>query len=245
MANEQRTRRLAANLSARYNLGFMPATDTIPPSADAAVPAEPGHGRWFRFWRGVAIVSLAIAADYTMAALACHTRSSDWSPFRITMVRAATLFGDGLVLGISAALLWLLGYLARSRRWEVGGRWLLWSVLIVGFWSRLFKILIGRPRPRAFAYDGLWLPDGPTFAASFDSFPSGHAMTIFAFVGVLCGLLPGASKWLVAYAVAVSLGRVYGAAHFLTDVLAGAWLGSRIGDYCRRRWAAETAHEQD
>jgi len=62
------------------------------------------------------------------------------------------------------------------------------------------------------------------------SFPSGHAMVIFAIAAIVTPYLKGwwkALPW--ALAAAVCLSRLYLGAHFPLDVLAGAGLGMFIG----------------
>lgn len=147
--------------------------------------------------------------------------------------------GDGAVL-LLIGLLFSLGGLG-CRRLERAGVWITWTVALTGFWAQLLKHLIGRPRPRLFAADGLWLPVGPTFAKSIDALPSGHAMGAFAVATLLAAVLPrGAAVW-YALAVVIALGRVVGGSHWVTDVLAGGYLGCLIGAYTAQRWRAELA----
>src|SRR5438067_3270756 len=62
------------------------------------------------------------------------------------------------------------------------------------------------------------------------SFPSGHAMVIFAITALLTPYLKGWRKVLPwTLAAAVCLSRLYLGAHFPLDVLAGAGLGMVIG----------------
>ena len=64
------------------------------------------------------------------------------------------------------------------------------------------------------------------------SFPSGHAMVIFAIAVLVSPYFRG--RWKVlpwALAAAVCLSRVYLGAHFPLDVAAGAGLGTFIGAY--------------
>jgi undecaprenyl-diphosphatase len=62
------------------------------------------------------------------------------------------------------------------------------------------------------------------------SFPSGHAMVIFAITTLVTPYLKGWWKVLPwALAAAVCLSRMYLGAHFPLDVVAGAGLGMLIG----------------
>jgi undecaprenyl-diphosphatase len=95
------------------------------------------------------------------------------------------------------------------------------------FFSRivadLLKHLIGRPRPSVLDQDGFQL--GPSFMKGYDSFPSGHAVTIFAMAAVLSYVYPQWKRGWYAAAAMVGLTRVYLDFHFVSDVVAGAILG--------------------
>ena len=62
------------------------------------------------------------------------------------------------------------------------------------------------------------------------SFPSGHAMVVFAVAALAAPYLKGSRKALPwALAAALCLSRVYLRAHFPLDILAGAGVGMLIG----------------
>jgi membrane-associated phospholipid phosphatase len=100
------------------------------------------------------------------------------------------------------------------------------SLAASGLVINILKPAFGRMRPRALFESG----DHGFSLFAFDfhnlnSFPSGHAQTIWAVFTVLMILHP---RWRWAFAgtaIAVSVSRVVIAAHFLGDVIAGAWLG--------------------
>jgi len=86
------------------------------------------------------------------------------------------------------------------------------------------KALLDRPRP-----------PGGLIATSGASFPSGHAVAAaVTAVGVVIALLPaGHTRWVwerraALYVSLMAVSRVYLRAHWLSDVVAGAMLGSGI-----------------
>lgn len=98
------------------------------------------------------------------------------------------------------------------------------------------KHVVGRTRPAA---------AGTLLAPEFDSFPSGHATSVFAVATALGSWYP-ALRWpLYALASAIALGRVYLGRHYLSDVIAGALIGLAIASLIvRHRMGAIAAAER-
>jgi membrane-associated phospholipid phosphatase len=87
------------------------------------------------------------------------------------------------------------------------------------------KIFLGRRRPRDDAEHGLYGFKYFTWELQYDSFPSGHAMTVFCVAVLLSAALPGlAALWLLL-ATFFALLRAILTAHFFSDVFVGAAIG--------------------
>jgi membrane-associated phospholipid phosphatase len=103
------------------------------------------------------------------------------------------------------------------------------------------KVAFGRTWPETWIYGNPSLIDDGVYGFNpfhggfgYTSFPSGHTTAVCAVVSVLWVCYP---KWRSSYllfALAISVGLVAANYHFLSDVIAGAYLGASVG------WAATT-----
>jgi undecaprenyl-diphosphatase len=98
-------------------------------------------------------------------------------------------------------------------------------VAAAGLASNLLKHLIGRARPKLFEEVGAVAFDPLAFDFKWNSLPSGHAATLFALATALALLAPRRRAAVYAVAAVGAFSRVAVAAHYPTDVLAGAALG--------------------
>lgn len=87
----------------------------------------------------------------------------------------------------------------------------------------ILKAIISRPRPFE---AGLTIAG---IASNFSSFPSGHTLMFFAMIPVIGKKFPGLNLSLWALAILVGFSRIYLGVHYLSDVIAGAFLGYGIG----------------
>jgi membrane-associated phospholipid phosphatase len=109
------------------------------------------------------------------------------------------------------------------------------AIALPGLVVSVVKRLIGRVRPSVigpFAYAPFsWRPD-------YASMPSGHATTAFAVAVALGALWPRARPLLWLYALVIASSRVIIAAHYPSDVIAGACVGGFAALIIRNYFAA-------
>lgn len=140
------------------------------------------------------------------------------SAFFIDFFRILTLIGDiGFFIPISIII--SIFFLARNKR--VSGLWL--SVISVGIIVFITKLIINRPRPYE-SHDIVAMIN-----TSMSSFPSGHAMIVFAAVPFLEKNFSNYKYYFFATAILVAFSRIYLNVHYLSDIVAGAFIGYIIG----------------
>lgn len=127
---------------------------------------------------------------------------------------------------IVAVALWLGGLPARRRAWQRAATASLLAALLAGLTTNLVRPVLGRARPSTGVPDGFY---GPHLVKGYHSFPSAHATTSFATATALAVALPPVGIPAVAGAAAVAWSRMYMREHYLTDVIAGAAVGTVFG----------------
>ena len=102
---------------------------------------------------------------------------------------------------------------------------LLASFVVASVVLHAIKIFLGRRRPRDEFEHGLYGFRFFTWELQYDSFPSGHSMTIFCVAVVLSAIAPVLAPLWLMLATGLSLTRAMLTAHFYSDVFAGAGIG--------------------
>jgi membrane-associated phospholipid phosphatase len=87
------------------------------------------------------------------------------------------------------------------------------------------KLVLGRRRPRDDFEMGLYGFMPLTFDADYNSFPSGHALTIMCVAVTASAVWPMLAPLWFAIALWLGLTRALLTAHYLSDVLVGAGIG--------------------
>jgi len=138
---------------------------------------------------------------------------------------APWIVGMALLFGVAQAWIAIGGEDATARYASTISLALLVCFIVGSVVLHSIKLFLGRRRPRDDFEHGLY---GFTFfrwTTQYNSFPSGHAMTIFCIATWATALLPSFALVWFAIAAYFGMSRAILAVHFLSDVLIGAAIG--------------------
>ena len=111
------------------------------------------------------------------------------------------------------------------------------TIAVSGLLVQIVKHVVGRARPPLLSVDGAFHFQGFVTKNALASFPSGHTTSAFAAAVALGYMRPAWRKGLLGLAVLIGLSRVLVGAHFPSDVVAGAALGSTVSIALARSFA--------
>jgi membrane-associated phospholipid phosphatase len=146
-------------------------------------------------------------------------RTTDWAKGAHWLVISCTAFGVAWLL----QRLW--GESPILAQMQETALAFLASLAIASIVLHSIKILLGRRRPRDELELNLYGFRPFTFDLASDSFPSGHALTIFCVAVVLSAAVPGMTPLWFAVAIYLAMTRALLNSHFVSDVLVGAAVG--------------------
>ena len=175
------------------------------------------------YWTlGFLVAAIAIAGSFYFDDVLSDFIAQHQNPGMRNFMRNVSRFGDwpehfalGLIL---AAVAWWRG----NKKWTRIFLSMLIALSIAGLAGRAIKVTTGRARPSVKS-EQAW--NGPRLSSKYHAFPSGHVVASTAFFGVLtfaswriglpCLLIP----------MLIGFSRIYGGAHYLSDVVCAAVLG--------------------
>lgn len=195
----------------------------------------------------LAIFALALGA----AALGDASLAADAGrapPTLVGLGRFVTGFGTSEYMFAFSALIALAAILALGRghrTWHGGSIRLIAeralyffaAIAVSGIAAQILKHVIGRARPVLLGVDGPHHFEPFSLGNTLASFPSGHTTSAFAAAVALGYMRPAWRRWLLAAAVAIGLSRVLVGAHYPSDVVGGAALGSSVALALARSFA--------
>jgi membrane-associated phospholipid phosphatase len=194
---------------------------------------RPGDYKWF--------VPLGLG---TAAMIATDRETSSWVQRNgglPIISRDVSWAGKAYVTGGIAGAFYVAGLATHNRRARETGLLSAEALIDTGIVTRVLKFAAQRPRPNSDNGRGRFFTGG-------NSFPSGHASTVWAVATVIAYEYQD-NPWIkygaYAGATAVSMSRYSGRNHFLSDIVIGSALGFGIGRFVYRKHHDRTIDDPD
>jgi membrane-associated phospholipid phosphatase len=146
-------------------------------------------------------------------------KTTDWAKGAYWLALSVT------VLLVSQTAIWFWGTTPLLAFWAQVSLAYLASLAIGSAILHTIKTLLGRRRPRDELELELFGFRPFHFDLQYDSFPSGHALTIFCVAVIASAVLPTLAPLWFAIALYLAMTRVFLNAHYLSDVLIGSAVG--------------------
>jgi len=146
-------------------------------------------------------------------------RTTDWAKGAYWLALSVT------VLLVSQTAIWFWGPTPLTAFWANISLAYLASLAVGSAILHTIKIVLGRRRPRDELELNLYGFRFAHFDLQHDSFPSGHALTIFCVAVIASAAAPALTLLWFAIAFYLALTRVFLNAHYLSDVFVGAATG--------------------
>ena len=170
---------------------------------------------------GIVIAAIVIIAAFYLDNAVRDFVAQHQNPAMRNFMRNVSRFGDWLehfALGlVLAGVAWWRG----SKKWLLIFVAMLIALSIAGVVGRAIKISTGRARPSVKA-EQAW--NGPSFSSKYHAFPSGHVVASTAFFAVLAFANWRIGLPCMAIPLLIGFSRIYGGAHYLSDVVCAAVL---------------------
>ncbi|MGO8716519.1 MAG: phosphatase PAP2 family protein [Smithella sp.] len=120
----------------------------------------------------------------------------------------------------------LFRFYRRNRVYANRALFIFAAVALSGIAAIFVKLTIARYRPKLFFEKGLYGFDFFNVGYEYNSFPSGHVATIFSLAAAMSLFWPKYRVYFFVVAFAVALSRIVLTSHYVSDVIAGAFIGS-------------------
>ncbi len=209
------------------------------------MPSPPDSSVLDRKRRDVLILALVVILGLICAWFAFHyvdqpvcDMEKQWieAPLCSVMLVIATYVGDWQLGPLLIALL----LIAARKHWRRLLKTIFAAYILRTAVVEWLKLMTGRPRPRQIA-------DAAVFEgfAGGSSFPSGHASFSFMMAAIISAWFPRWRWPAWIGAILISLSRVAVHAHFLSDVVVGAVIGTLAATLVLWAWPAVTEETRD
>jgi membrane-associated phospholipid phosphatase len=180
---------------------------------------------WLKFGVGSAgVILTGVLLDTPVQEASQRSRTPGRDDFATTIQRFGSEYSWAVLGGYA-----VFGVAAKDREaMNVAVDGVLASLFASGIATPVLKFAVGRARPNADLGNHYFTP----FSTANQSFPSGHTTQAFAVASVIAAHDDHLWVKILAYGIAgtVGLARIEQNAHWTSDVLAGAILGTAIGN---------------
>ena len=172
---------------------------------------------------GIAIVATAIAVSFHFDDSVREFMMQYQNPPMRNFMRYVSLFGDWPSHAAVGLLLLGLAWRRGSEEWTRIFLAMLLAMMLAGVTGTVIKRTVPRARPSVHT-DVRW--GGPRFTSQYHSFPSGHVGASTAFFGVLLIARRRVGLACLPIPILIGVSRMYIGAHYLSDVVCAAVLGT-------------------
>ncbi len=185
-------------------------------------PARWEEAEWHKAgWASLAVVGTALVIDRPLRDE--MRRHSGNNTFITQVERFGAQYAAGVVGGF-----YVVGALTDDETsMQVAQDGIAASLIASGIVTPAIKLVAGRSRPR----DDNGVYNFKPFSNGNSSFPSGHTTEAFALASVVANHYDDTWVTCTSYSIAslVGLARAYHQAHFASDIVAGAMIGTLVG----------------
>jgi len=205
--------------------------------ADTAKPKEPLFSKTDVWLSAGFLVGIAAAMPFDEKVAAWAQSPSVQTPSNTSVVKFFNAYGGEGVLILSIGTYGVARIAGSSHFSELGLR-ATEAIVVSGAITAVTKGIIGRQRPYVDDQDSHYYVFGKGFGnQDYTSMPSGHTTAAFAFAASVTDetahLWPKQTWWVATLtygsAAAVGVARIYSNAHWTSDVIAGAFVGTLSG----------------
>jgi undecaprenyl-diphosphatase len=172
---------------------------------------------------GIAIAATAIAVSFYFDESARDFIMRHQNSALRNFMRYVSLFGDWPLHAAIGLVLLGLAWRRGSQEWTRIFLAMLLAMMVAGVAGTVIKRTVPRARPSVNT-DARW--GGPRFTSKYHSFPSGHVAASTAFFGVLLIARRRIGLACLPIPILIGFSRMYIGAHYLSDVVCAAVLGT-------------------
>jgi membrane-associated phospholipid phosphatase len=177
----------------------------------------------FNWLIGIAIAAMAIAVSFHFDDSVREFMMQHQNLAGRNFMRYVSLLGDWPLHATVGLGLLGLAWRRGSEQWTRIFLAMLLAMLLAGVADTVIKRTIPRARPSV-QTDTRW--GGPRFSSKYHSFPSGHVGASTAFFGVLLFARRRVGLACLPIPILIGFSRMYLGAHYLSDVVCAAALGT-------------------